>query len=75
MNNKIVEIASFAVLTESIITYFKEFFVSGVYNEMVKKNMCIDTFKTDLHISFGTPEEFDEALHQKALFEVFRSGV
>lgn len=29
MNNKIIEIISFAVLTESIITYFKEFFVYG----------------------------------------------
>ncbi len=32
MNNKIVEIASFAVLTESIITYFKEFFVYGDFS-------------------------------------------
>ena len=32
MNNKIVEIASFAVLTESIITYFKEFFVNGDFS-------------------------------------------
>lgn len=69
-----------AIFLDSANTYldncnYSEYFVSGVYNEMVKKNMCIDTFKTDLHISFGTPEEFDEAMHQKVLFEVFRSGV
>ena len=32
MNNKLTEIISFAVLTESIITYFKEFFISGDFS-------------------------------------------
>ena len=32
MDNKIVEIISLAILTESIITYFKEFFVSGNFS-------------------------------------------
>ncbi len=32
MNNKIVKIMSFAVFTESIITYFKEFFVNGDFS-------------------------------------------
>ena len=32
MNNKIIEIMSFAMLTESIITYFKEFFVYGDFS-------------------------------------------
>lgn len=32
MNNEIVEIISFAVLTESIITYFKGFFISGDFS-------------------------------------------
>jgi len=32
MNNEIIEIMSFAVLTESIITYFKEFFVNGDFS-------------------------------------------
>lgn len=40
---------------------YKEFFVSGVYNEMAGKNKKIITFPTDMHISFGTPEEFDKA--------------
>lgn len=32
MDDKIVETISFAVLTESIITYFKEFFVCGDFS-------------------------------------------
>lgn len=40
---------------------YKEFFVSGVYNEMADKGKKIITFPTDLHISFGTPEEYDNA--------------
>lgn len=32
MNNKIVEIISFSILIESIITYFKEFFVNGDFS-------------------------------------------
>lgn len=40
---------------------YQEFFVSGIYNEMAEMNRKIGTFKTDVHISFGTPEEYDEA--------------
>ena len=32
MDNEIIEIMSFAVLTESIITYFKEFFINGDFS-------------------------------------------
>ncbi len=48
---------------------YSEYFLSGVYNEMVKKKMQIKTFQTDMHISFGTPEEYEDALAQKAVFE------
>lgn len=48
---------------------YSEYFLSGVYNEMVRKNMRIKTFKTDMHISFGTPEEFEEALGHREMFE------
>lgn len=48
--------------------HYSEYFLSGVYNEMVKKKMRIKTFPTDVHISFGTPEEMDEAAAQKELF-------
>ena len=39
---------------------YKEFFISGVYNEMAKAVLKIRTFHTDDHISFGTPEEFEQ---------------
>lgn len=66
-----------AVFCDAANTYlsnckYSEYYVSGLYNEMAKKNMQIRTFKTDTHISFGTPEEFDEVVNQKALFEPFR---
>lgn len=32
MNNKIVEIISFSILIESLITYFKEFFVNDDFS-------------------------------------------
>lgn len=48
---------------------YSEYFLSGVYNEMIKQNMQIKTFRTDVHISFGTPEEMNEALEHKAVFE------
>ena len=37
---------------------YHEYFISGVYNIMIKENMKIKYFLTDLHISFGTPEEY-----------------
>ena len=32
MDNKIVEITTFAILAESLITYFKEFFIGGNFS-------------------------------------------
>ena len=40
---------------------YSEYFVSGVYNEMAKDKLKIKNFNTDEHVSFGTPEEFEEA--------------
>lgn len=40
---------------------YKEYFVSGVYNEMAKKEKKILGFKTDFHIPFGIPEEYEKA--------------
>lgn len=60
------------VFSESVNDYlnkcsYKEFFVSGVYNEMAEKNERIITFPTDTHIPFGTPEEYEEAISDKRL--------
>lgn len=49
---------------------YKEYFVSGVYNEMVEMGMKLITFNDSEHISFGTPEEYDIALDNKRLVEL-----
>lgn len=41
---------------------YKEFFMSGVYNVMCEHDMKIKTFRTDEHISFGTPDEYEDVL-------------
>lgn len=46
---------------------YKEFFVSGVYNEMGKRGDRIRTFKIDEHITFGTPDEYDIAVNDTRL--------
>lgn len=40
---------------------YAEFFVSGVYNVMAKERKIIRGFRTDFHVAFGTPEEYEEA--------------
>ena len=40
---------------------YSEYFMSGVYNVMVDKNMKIGNFICDIHVSFGTPEEYKKA--------------
>ena len=52
-----------AIFSESVATYlekcaYSEYFVSGVYNEMAAKKQKIITFPTDVHIPFGTPDEY-----------------
>ena len=42
---------------------YKEFFVSGVYNELCKAGKKISAFQTDFYLSFGTPEEYALAQH------------
>lgn len=50
---------------------YKEFFVSGVYNTMAAHNKTIKSFVVDMHLPFGTPEEYDEAM-QSNNFEVLK---
>lgn len=49
---------------------YSEYFVSGVYNVMAEKKHKIVTFPTDIHISFGTPDEFDDASGDERLGEL-----
>ncbi len=37
---------------------YSEYFVSGVYNIMAEKKMKIANFKCDIHVPFGTPDEY-----------------
>ena len=39
---------------------YKEFFISGVYNEMCRDSKSIVICPTDLHLSFGVPQEYNE---------------
>jgi len=41
---------------------YKEFFMSGVYNEMASTGKRLVTFHVDEHMTFGTPEEYEIAL-------------
>lgn len=61
----------FLKATEQYLTKcaYKEFFVSGVYNELLKLGGKVGTFKLDEHISFGTPDEYDEAINDTRLME------
>lgn len=40
---------------------YNEYFMSGVYNIMIDNSMRIKSMKTDFHVPFGVPEEYEEA--------------
>jgi len=40
---------------------YSEFFMSGLYNMMAKHDKEIGTFGVDVHVSFGTPDEYEAA--------------
>ena len=63
---------TFLEAAESYLTRcsYEEFFVSGVYNILAEKGAELKAFNTDVHISFGTPEEYYEAAADKRLKEV-----
>lgn len=41
---------------------YSEYYVSGVYNNMIKNNLIVKNINVDYHLAFGTPEEYEEAL-------------
>ena len=49
---------------------YKELFVSGIYNIMIKNNLTVKNFELDFHITFGTPSEYEEA-KERVEFEEF----
>jgi dTDP-glucose pyrophosphorylase len=46
---------------------YKEFYISGVYDEMLKNGARLRTFAVEEHISFGTPEEYHVAKEDNRL--------
>ncbi len=40
---------------------YSEYFMSGIYNVMVANGMTVKSMKTDYHVPFGVPEEYEEA--------------
>lgn len=50
---------------------YSEYYISGVYNIMIKNKECVRTMLTDFHIPFGVPDEYEIAKcdeHYKELF-------
>ena len=50
---------------------YKEFFVSGVYNVMAQHSLKIKSYPLDLHITFGTPDEYYLAENRSDEFKLF----
>ena len=46
---------------------YREFYMSGLYNELVKSSRRIMTFPLDEHISYGTPEEYEKVKNDSRL--------
>lgn len=44
--------------------HYNEFFMSGVYNSLALEGKKIKIFDLDRHVSFGTPEEYIEAMKE-----------
>lgn len=40
---------------------YLEYFMSGVYNVLIHDERCVKSIKTDFHVPFGVPEEYEEA--------------
>lgn len=46
---------------------YKEFFMSGIYNSAILRGGKFVAIATDLHLSFGTPQELENVIKNKAL--------
>ena len=49
---------------------YQEFFMSGVYNELVLQGKKVITFALDEHLSYGTPEEYMLAKNDSRLQDI-----
>lgn len=51
---------------------YKEFYMSGLYNELVVSGMKLSLFPVNKHISFGTPEEYESVVAGKEIESLFK---
>lgn len=49
---------------------YNEYYISGVYNIMIKNGAIIKNFTVDKHIPFGTPEEYEIAKNKEDFKEL-----
>ncbi len=49
---------------------YKEFFLSGVYNVMAKEGKILKRFRTDFHVPYGVPEEYEIAKESERFKEL-----
>lgn len=43
---------------------YDELFISGLFNEIIRKKMSVLEYGVDSHVSFGTPEEYRDVLER-----------
>ena len=48
---------------------YKEYFVSGLYNELCKANKKVSAFNANFYLPFGTPSEYEKAKSSRRFFE------
>lgn len=53
-----------------VLCEYNEYFMSGLYNVMANEGKNICTFSVDMHVAFGTLEEYEKAIKSKD-FEEF----
>ena len=58
------------VFEKAVQTYLKqcnyqEYFISGVYNTLISSGGRVGYYDVDMHVSFGTPEEYEEAVKSR----------
>lgn len=49
---------------------YSEYFMSGVYNVMIENQKRVRSMKTDFHVPFGVPEEYETAQKSKRYEEL-----
>lgn len=49
---------------------YSEYFMSGVYNMLLKNRKIVKSLKTDFHVSFGVPDEYIKAKNDRCFEEL-----